>query len=408
MKSIKAKLAITAVIGFVLTVGACASPGGGGDAGGTDTSLDDMDKVTLSFQTQASPQHPFGIAQQAFADEVTKETGGKVTIEPYFSGSLLAGDEDLSGLEEGVADMGSLFATYHPQELPVTNWLTQMQSLRADGTPHGFVQASAALQAFISTSEPVQKEFEEHNLVALGGSSGSTNVNLLCKEPITSADDAKGKRVRVGGPVWAAEVKAMGFTPVSLTSPEIYEALERGVVDCDLSDPSTVASFGFWEVAKYFHPVAASGASSTIMVVNRDTWDSLPKEVHEILRRAMDNYNGRVLGAGLDGYKNFASKLDEEGVTIVDPAPLNEPLEAYQEAYVSDELIKAAPAVVTDPEGFVKEWRSALDWAMDLATENAGSEPQPLGSPDDIKAGYLSGPDKFDVEKFKAGMAAGM
>lgn len=408
MKSIKAKLGLTTVIGFVLAAGACANPGGSGGGGGTDESLADMKKVTLSFQTQASPQHPFGQAQQAFADEVTKETKGKVTIEPYFSGSLLAGDEDLSGLETGVADMGSMFATYHPQELPVTNWLTQMQSLRADGTPHGFTQASAALQQFITTSEPIQKELADHNLVPLGGSSGATNVNLLCKDPITSPEDAKGKRVRVGGPVWAAEVKAMGFTPVSLTTPEIYEALERGVVDCDLSDPTTIASFGFWEVAKNFHPVSASGASSTLMVVNRDTWDSLPKEVHTILQRAMDNYNGRVLQNGLEAYKTFAAGLDKEGVTIVDPAPLNKSLEAYQAGYVEDELIKAAPAEVADPEAFVKEWQSTLDWAMDLAVENAGSEATPLGTPEEIKAGYLSGPDEFDLPKFLDGVAAGM
>jgi TRAP-type C4-dicarboxylate transport system substrate-binding protein len=397
-------LGLTGMIGFALTAGACADPTEDSAA----ASLAEMEDVTLSFQTQAPPGHPFGIAQQAFADEVTEETGGKVTIEPYFSGSLLAGDEDLSGLETGVADMGSLFATYHPQELPVTNWLTQMQSLRADTAPHGFLQASAALQKFVTTSEPIQQEFDEHNLVLLGGSSGATNVNLLCKEPVTSLEEAKGTRVRVGGPVWAAEVKAMGFTPVSLTSPEIYEAIERGVVDCDLSDPTTMAALSFWDVAKYFHPISASGASSTIMVVNRDTWDSLPEDVHEILRSAMDNYNGRVVEAGLEAYKNFADQADEKGVTFVDPQPLNESLQAYQDSYVADQLLDEAPPSVTDPDRFVQDWREALEWGMELAIENVGTEPEEPTTPADVQASYLSGPDNVDIPKFLADLRAGL
>jgi TRAP-type C4-dicarboxylate transport system substrate-binding protein len=391
------------MIGFALTVGACANPTGGSAA----ASLAEMEDVTLSFQTQAPPEHPFGIAQQAFADEVAKETGGKVTIEPYFSGSLLAGDEDLSGLETGVADLGTLFPSYHPQELPVTNWLAQMQSLRADTAPHGLVQAGAALHKFVNDSDAIAQEYEDHNLVLLGGSSGSTNVNLLCKDPITSLGDAKGTRVRVGGPVWADEVKALGFTPVSLTTPEIYEALERGVVDCELNDPTTMVALGFWDVARAYHAIPASGQSNAMMVVNRDTWESLPEDVHEILRGAMQNYTGRILEAGLEGYKNFAEGADDKDVTFVDPRPLSEPLEAYQATYVDEELIDDAPSSIDDPEGFIQDWRSALEWGMDVAVENVGSEAEAVTTPEQIRTSFLSGPDDVDIPKFVAALGSG-
>lgn len=399
MKSHKARLPVglTGLLGLALALGGCAKSGGGG---GAAESVDDMEKVKLSFQTQAPPAHPFGIAQQAFVDEIAKETNGKVTIEPYFSGSLLAGDEDLSGLETGVADMGALFASYHPQELPVTNWFAQMQSPRADTAPHGLVQAGAALHKFVNNSDALVKEYEEHNLVLLGASSGASNVNLLCKDPITSLDDVKGTRVRVAGPVYADEMKALGFTPVSLTTPEIYEALERGVVDCELNDPTSMVALGWWEVAKAFHAIPGSGQANAMMVVNRDTWESLPDDVHKIMRSAMQNYNGRILEAGLDGYKNFAEGADAQGLTFVDPQTLAEPLEAYQETYMGKGLIDDAPPSIDDPEKFIQDWRSALDWGMDVAVENVGYEAEGVTTPEQIRDSFLAGPDDVDISKF--------
>jgi len=405
MKSGKPKIALGLIglIGLALTTSACGESSGGGAA----ASVAEMEEVNLTFQSQASPEHPHGVAQKAFAEEVAERTNGKVKIEIYFSGSLLAGDADLGGLESGVADLGALFITYHPQTLPVANWFTQMQSLRSHSAPHGFIQGTAALQKVAETSEALQQEADEHNVVFLGISSGAINYGLLCKEPINSLDDAKGVKVRVGGTVWADEVKAMGMTPISLPFSESYEALQRGVTDCEWGDPTTIAAFGLWDVAKFYHPVAGSPSGSTYLTANKDTWDSLPPDAQEIIQNANVNFNVRVTEAGLEGYKDFVDRGEEKGVTIVDPRPLNELLQAYQQRLIEEELVNRAPAGVTDPEEFIKAWRSALESGMDLAIESAGTEPNESQAPEDIRDGYLSGADAVDLQKFSAALSAG-
>ena len=389
-------LGLIATAGLALTLSGCVGSGGERTTG----SLDEMEEVTLSFHLAAPAAHPTGVAVQGFVDEIAEKTNGKVTIEPYFSNSLLPDTEDLSGVGTGVADMGVVFATRHPEELPVVNWFTGMQSLRSNATPHGFLQGSAALQHTFTTSEAIQEEAEGHNLVLLGAHNSATNVGMICNKPITSAADAQGVRARVGGPVWSAEAVSMGFAPVTLPSGGVYEALQRGVIDCNMADPTTVAALGLWEVAKYYHPVAASAAASTLVAVNKDTWDSLPAEVHEIMETAMVNYVGRALTSGLDGYKAFAEGAEDQGVTIVDARPLNEVLHKHQQNHVEKELIESAPSAVTDPEAFTAEWRSTLEKAMDLAVENVGTEPAESQSPEEILEGYKTGADKVDLPGF--------
>lgn len=373
-----------------------------------DSSIAEMDPVTLSMHVAVAPTHPQGVALQKLADDVAEKTEGKVTIEPYFSSSLLTSAEDLQGIGGGVADMGQVFATFHPEALPTLSWFTSMQSLRSSSTPHGFLQATAALQRMWTKSEPIAAEAEANNVVYLGGSSSATSIGLLCTKPIETPEDAKGVLVRTSGPVWTEEVKSMGFTPTVLSTSEMYEGLQRGVVDCDWSSPVAMASFSLWEVAKYYHPVAGSGSSSTTFAINKDTWSSLPGEVQEIIQAAANAYSLNAPEGAIAAYQAFAEQLDENGVTVVDPRPLNELLIAHQERVIEEELVRTAPAGVTDPEAFIEEWYSALEWGMEIAVDNVGSEPLESQSPDKIIEGYLQGIEQVDMPAFVAAVQEGL
>ncbi|QIX53856.1 TRAP transporter substrate-binding protein DctP [Rhodococcus sp. DMU1] len=382
---------------LALTLSACAGAGGGSTA----TSLEEMEPTTLSLHTAVPVGSPDGKALTAFAEDVAEQTGGKVEIENYFSGSLVAGDQDLQAFKAGVADMGMLLSSYHPQDLPVANWFGQMQSLRSDSTPHGFLQARASLARMWSTSDALNQEIEAHNLVALGAPTVGTNFGLLCTKPVTSPEEAKGVSVRTGGPTWSNEAAAMGFTPVSMSILEAYDAMQRGVIQCVMGSATTQMAYGFWDIAKYWHSVSTSGTAATVLVVNANTWRSLPPDVQQIIQNAANTYSGRAMQNGLDDYRIFGEEAKERGVTFVDPRPLNKPLDEHQ-ATVMGELASTAPATVTDPDRFIDDWRAALDWGMEVAVDNVGREPNESYAPDDILNGYLTGPDDFDLEAFTA------
>lgn len=53
----------------------------------------------------------------------------------------------------------------------------------------------------------------------------------------TSVDDLQGKKMRVNGKSENAYVEALGGTPVSLSTEDTYEGLERGMVDTAFYTP---------------------------------------------------------------------------------------------------------------------------------------------------------------------------
>lgn len=100
---------------------------------------------------------------------------------------------------------------------------------------------------------------------------------FFCSEPLTGLADLSGQKVRSFTASMSTLLTELGATPVTLSFPEVYPALERGVATCGVTSP-TSANTGKWpEVTKYLMPLSVSGSVQAHMV-NLDWWNSLPAE----------------------------------------------------------------------------------------------------------------------------------
>jgi TRAP-type transport system periplasmic protein len=59
---------------------------------------------------------------------------------------------------------------------------------------------------------------------------------------VRTLDDLKGKRVRAPGGGWARTAEYLGMVPVNIPFTEIYTSLERGAVDCVLTDATNLTT----------------------------------------------------------------------------------------------------------------------------------------------------------------------
>jgi TRAP-type C4-dicarboxylate transport system substrate-binding protein len=388
--------------GAVLTVtlAACAGGGGGGGGGSASDTMADMDPVTLSYHYLATPQSHQGQAAQAMADWVAEKSDGKITIEPYPSGSLLKAGEEIEGVGSGLADMGVVIASYEPQELPISAWFNQLNPLASSSMPNGLLQLIAGTNIVMNNSDAIQDEWQSQGVQYLGANVAEVGYGLGCTERMTTPAEAEGVTARVGGPPWDGEVAAMGFEPVSLVITEAYEALQRRAVDCVVGSPSTQRDYGFWEVAPFFIPVSASTNNAVAVVINQDRFDQLPADAQELIQEAANVNLAASLETTLENYRIFAEEGPvEHSIEIVDPSALNEQLDAYQETRI-DELIANAPAGIDDPEAFVAEYREAMERGLSLAEEATGETTSDNPSVDEIVEGYISGPDLVDAPAF--------
>jgi TRAP-type transport system periplasmic protein len=105
----------------------------------------------------------------------------------------------------------------------------------------------------------LNKELERFNVRIIATYPFPAQV-FFCRDPITSLADVKGRRVRTPGGSQNDFIQAIGGQPVAIGFPEVYSALERGVVDCAVTGTATGNGARWYEVASISTRCRFSGA----------------------------------------------------------------------------------------------------------------------------------------------------
>jgi TRAP-type mannitol/chloroaromatic compound transport system substrate-binding protein len=102
--------------------------------------------------------------------------------------------------------------------------------------------------------------------------------------PVRSLDDMQGLKMRAFGD--GVEVlRRMGVATVNMPGGEVYEAIQRGVLDgCEIAVPAVDWDMGFQEVTRYMS-ISSSRAPTDAHFnwVHKDDWNSLPPDLQEIM-----------------------------------------------------------------------------------------------------------------------------
>jgi TRAP-type mannitol/chloroaromatic compound transport system substrate-binding protein len=123
-------------------------------------------------------------------------------------------------------------------------------------------------------------------VMTLGPFASSGAEEELCtNKKLETVDDLKGLKIRTFGD-WGKILEDAGASVVGMPAGDVYEALQRGVIDaCELSDRTTNMSFGIQEVTDYwYHPGIHAPMATFDFYVNMDSWNALPDSYKELLR----------------------------------------------------------------------------------------------------------------------------
>ena len=109
---------------------------------------------------------------------------------------------------------------------------------------------------------------------------------FLCNADMTSLADLDGLKVRSFTASMSTLLENLGATPVTLSFPEVYPALQRGVATCGVTSP-TSSNTGKWpEVTTHLYPLSVSGSVQAHMV-NLDWLNGLSAEARAAFDEAM-------------------------------------------------------------------------------------------------------------------------
>src|SRR6516165_6945832 len=107
--------------------------------------------------------------------------------------------------------------------------------------------------------------------------------------------------------------KTLGAVPTLIPTPDVYQSLDKGVVDGAAAPWEAVQAFRLYEVAKNF-TIAPFYAAYFSLCANKQKWQSLPQEV----RSAIMTVSG-LTGAKFWG-RNFFDTAEQGVIGALDQA----------------------------------------------------------------------------------------
>ena len=242
--------------------------------------------IFVTLKAQAAPIQltysnffPAGHVQSQLVDawikEVETRTTGRVKIKHYSGGTLTKADECYEGVVKGRSDLGFSMLAYSPGRFPVMGTVDLPL-----GYTSGKVATAVANEVYRLFKPKELSDTEVMYLHALG-------PGFICTrgKAVRRLEDMRGLRIRVPGVSSELVIKSLDAVPVAKPMPEYYQLVKSGQVNGCIHPMEALKGWKLAEVENYVtasYPIAST--STFFVVMNKDKWNSLPKDIQEIIK----------------------------------------------------------------------------------------------------------------------------
>lgn len=281
-------------------------------------------------------QSQLGAGATAFAEEVSKRTGGRIAIQ-QFPDATLGGDvELLKAAQLGSVDLAFVtcmgMSTVLP-EVGVLNIPFLFNSAR-----HGHTVLDGPV------GESFRKPFAAKDLVLLAWGENGLRHITNAKRPIVMPDDLKGLTMRVPqSEVLLKGFQALGVEAASLPLPLLFEALRTGKFDGQENPIATIRAAKFDQVQKFL-TLSGHAYDPAVFVMSPDAFEDLSADDRTSLIEAAK--------VGGQASREFAARAQDEGVAALQQAGMTVQMSVDRAAF--------AAAMAGANPGFEKTFGSDL------------------------------------------------
>jgi len=273
---------------------------------------------------------------KAFVDAATHDAKGSFDFRLFTDGVFAAGDQGISGLAQGKADMGFLALPSLPESFPYAALVSELGMIGDDA----LATAAAVTELFMLRCPSCSAQFRDHNLVFLGSYAASPYV-LIGREPLATVESMRARRVLTPGSLWDRWSRSVGAEPVESVRGR-GQALSRNMVDAviDIADALTEGDSEPAALTVTTPPLGSyTGASP--FTVNRDFWRSLDAKRRAVLFGAAASGIVATTEAYAERGQAALAAAAEAGATVAEADPA---MVAQAHAFVRADLPVAAAA----------------------------------------------------------------
>jgi TRAP-type C4-dicarboxylate transport system substrate-binding protein len=266
---------------------------------------------SLKFASWVPEHDTMNYAPNLWMKEVEKRTGGRVKVTPYYAQSLGKVANSLDMLKTGICDLALMPTGVLSKDFRVLDVLSLpgLISNRAVGTELMYALLYRGL---------LEKEFAGYRPIVL--QAHDPFYLVFSKKKVTSLEDLKGMKIRFPSITIKSYFEALGATPVSIPPPELFNAINTGVLDGTSASPGYLVTSKLYEVTKYI-PGNSISSGANIVLMSQKTWDSLPHDVQLIMEELNTKAKYQYLDAGLQQDIDSMKQLKKAGVEMYNLSP---------------------------------------------------------------------------------------
>lgn len=243
-------------------------------------------------------------------DRVEQRSGGRITFERFWGGSLATVIEHFDLVNAGVIDVGVTQFGAHPAEIPLWGF----ERIFPFGPPDPEV-VTAALWTILDEFPEFDQLAAAQNQKLIFFQNWDT-YNLISFEPLVTLDDFKGKIVALWGVFMPKYFEPLGASGVATPAPDRYLHLKQKLVDASSMPSRADVVYKLYEVAKHVTIIGFTAVVPFTVSINLDSWNEIPPDLQKMMldigREVSHDYGVFTKAQRMDAL----AELKKQGITF--------------------------------------------------------------------------------------------
>ena len=296
---------IASVLVMVLMVSAALFAGGRPEA--------TEQVIEMRFGHYAASGHPGDEAARMFAENVERRTNGGIKVTVYPDNQLGSPPEMLEQNVLGAIDMSL------PTQGALDKFSRKFAVVMLPFVFRDYDHAYAVLDG--PFMEWAAADLEEEGLVLLSNWEwGFRNLTNRVR-PINSPEDVVGLRIRTPPEIQLeAAMAALGGSVQQIAFPELYQALNQGLVDAQENPLAVIYHNNLYEVQDHL-ALTRHVYNSMVHVMSKSVWDTLTPEQRQIVREESQNAGNFMREQIQAQEEDLVAQLEAAGMAVTRPDP---------------------------------------------------------------------------------------
>lgn len=252
-----------------------------------------------------------------FKERVEKWSGGCIKFENYDAGALTSVGGMVEAVDQGIIDISHSWGAFYVGDVPEADVEV--------GLPFAWSETYEVYDAYYNRGmkDVIAEAYESRFNVKYFPSIIGLEYAVLTTKEVNGVDDLKGLKLRALG-IYGELVQPLGASAVVVPGPELYTSLQLGTIDGLIYGVEAVVAQGLQEFLKTAIVKPNLNAGAAHWLFNRETWESLPPNLQQVIERAVQYGN---LAGAMD-YRVVEAKnigvLKQSGVKLLELSPADQ------------------------------------------------------------------------------------